>query len=457
MSTMYSELDTLYICWFRRNLRVHDNVLLTESNHSSTFLIPLYIIDPAQVNKELMGANRLGFLLECLHDLDNNLRNKYNQRLFITYGFPLTIIQNIVFHIRGFLKFTGDIVIGMEKDYQPYEKIRDNYVMQWADKEGIRLQYGTTQTLWNLDFLGKINQYKAAESMKQFKEIIGTIDEPCLDQNEPDSLPPPMKELFEKESITSTIKKNFGSINFFDRTPSIEQLKIGYTSEDHTTPFKGGETEALRKINIFLKKIENVTRLNENNDNSTKNSSFSSQQSPYISLGCLSVRKFYYDIKRSERYLKKKSQIKGLKTVENLTNSLIWREFFYMLGYFTQNFDKMYNNAISKLTECWDYNFNYIKAWEQGETGYPAIDAVIQQLIQEGWVNNNNRQFIACFLTKGTLWQSWEIGLSFFQKYLIDFDWAINTGLWIFFSNSNLSEQNQKVPLILRFLTQFSF
>lgn len=448
MKTKYSELDTLYICWMRRNLRIHDNILLTESSQSSCYLIPLYIIDPAQICKHLMGINRLRFLVDSLHDLDSNLNATFNQRLFITYGPPLSIIQNIIFHIKGKLKFKGKIIIGIEKDYQPYEKVRDSTITQWAEEEGIMIQYGTTQTLWNLNFLGKINMFKAPNSFKNFKEIISNINEPSLDQSEPESLPPPLNELFENNIPNSTIKKMFGSVSFFDRAPSVDQLGMGYKSKNSQTLYKGGETNALKILEIFIGNLQNLKKFDSKSDNPTKNNQLSSNLSPYISLGCLSIRKFYYNLKMLERFFNNSNQDEGVNTIKNLLNSLIYREYFYMIGCFTTNFDKMYDNPVSKLTECWDYNTRYIEAWKQGTTGYPAVDAVIQQLIQDGWINDLKRQFIAHFLTKGTLWQSWEIGLNIFQKYQIDFDWVINTGSWIFLVNSDWNKNNTKVKLI---------
>ena len=47
----------------------------------------------------------------------------------------------------------------------------------------------------------------------------------------------------------------------------------------------------------------------------------------------------------------------------------------------------------------------------QGKTGFPWIDAIMIQLRQEGWIHHLARHAVACFLTRGDLWMSWEEGM----------------------------------------------
>lgn len=442
----------LYICWFRRNLRVHDNVLLTQANKVADLLIPLYILDPCKVTPKIMSPNRLGFLLESLEDLDNSLSENYFQRLFITFGSPIQILKNMIHHIRGFMNFTGKIVLGIEKDYQPYEKIRDSTITQWAKSSNIRLQFATTQTLWNLDVLGKLNDYKSCKSMTEFKQLIAKIDEPVKDLEPPVYLPPPPKELFIGKVIGNEITNYFGRVQFFDHTPSFGQLGMGYEKHEFSSVFEGGETVSMKRLTVYLRNVQNLKRFNKNTENPTKTNPSTSTQSPYLALGCLSVRKFYHMLRGASRFFessesehedkdKQKSKKASHEIIEKMISSLYWREYNYMIGCFTQNFDQMYDNPISKLTDCWDYNPTYIKAWTEGKTGYPVIDAVMSQLRREGWTHKFNRHIVACFLTRGSLWQTWEVGLNHFQKHLIDFDWSINTANWIWLSNVEFSKK----------------
>lgn len=454
---MNAKPEILYICWFRRNLRLHDNLLLTQASQFATLMLPLYIIDPCKVTPKLMSFNRISFLLECLQDLNNQFNNKYCQRLFITSGTPLNILKNIVSHIRGYMNFKGKIVIGLEKDYQPYERVRDSTVIQWARSSGLSLQFATTQTLWNLDLLEKKNGFKSCKSMKEFRSLIQKIGEPSLDENAPEKLPPPPKELFQGKIIGNDICCYFGQVQFFEQTPSVDQLELGFVNKDLSKSFKGGESVSLKRLELFIRNIQNLSRFSKNSQNPFTRNPNISTQSPYLASGCLSVRKFYHSLvatkrffKNPEYYLKdqKNSASKKHKELKGIIDSIIWREYFYMTGCLTKNFDQLYDNPVSKLTDCWDYNPRYIQAWCDGRTGYPVIDAMINQLKIDGWIHKFSRQVLGIFLTKGALWQTWEVGLNYFQKYLIDFDWSINTACWIWISNTNQANKNLNVKLI---------
>ena len=80
-----------------------------------------------------------------------------------------------------------------------------------------------------------------------------------------------------------------------------------------------------------------------------------------------------------------------------------------------------------------------------GQTGYPAIDAVMNQLRTEGWMHHLARHLVACFLTRGDLWQTWERGRDVFDKYLLDADYALNNANWLWLSSSAFFHQYWKV------------
>merc|ERR1719456_1813516 len=79
----------------------------------------------------------------------------------------------------------------------------------------------------------------------------------------------------------------------------------------------------------------------------------------------------------------------------------------------------------------WGNDPNLLAAWEKGCTGYPFIDALMRQLRQTGWMHHLGRHAVACFLTRGDLWQSWTRGRDVFDKLLLDSDWALNNGNWM--------------------------
>ena len=64
-------------------------------------------------------------------------------------------------------------------------------------------------------------------------------------------------------------------------------------------------------------------------------------------------------------------------------------------------------------------------------TGYPYIDAMMRQLEATGWMHHLGRHAVSCFLTRGQLWQNWKHGRDVFDRKLVDSDWAVNNGNWL--------------------------
>ena len=94
----------------------------------------------------------------------------------------------------------------------------------------------------------------------------------------------------------------------------------------------------------------------------------------------------------------------------SLFTQLLWREFFYTAATRNPTFDRMTGNPVC-LQIPWDKNPEALAKWAEGRTGFPWIDAVMTQLRQEGWIHHLARHAVACFLTRGDLWISWESGM----------------------------------------------
>ena len=94
----------------------------------------------------------------------------------------------------------------------------------------------------------------------------------------------------------------------------------------------------------------------------------------------------------------------------SLYGQLLWREFFYTAATNNPRFDKMEGNPIC-VRIPWDRNPEALAKWAEAKTGFPWIDAIMTQLRQEGWIHHLARHAVACFLTRGDLWISWEEGM----------------------------------------------
>ena len=180
--------------------------------------------------------------------------------------------------------------------------------------------------------------------------------------------------------------------------------------------------------------------------------------------GCLSPRRFYNALSAVYDKFNEKNIS---KPPVSLHGQLMWREYNYLMCYTTPNCHKSIGNPIARRTflfliwttsftiVCifvylhdlkflmysssfdrflieipWDDDPELLAAWKESRTGYPYIDAIMTQLRETGWIHHLARHSVACFLTRGDLWQSWENGLAVFEHYLIDADFSINVFNW---------------------------
>uniref|UniRef100_A0A6S9LDJ6 Cryptochrome/DNA photolyase FAD-binding domain-containing protein n=1 Tax=Heterosigma akashiwo TaxID=2829 RepID=A0A6S9LDJ6_HETAK len=160
--------------------------------------------------------------------------------------------------------------------------------------------------------------------------------------------------------------------------------------------------------------------------------------SPYLKFGCLSPRLFYHRVQEIYDAFPKHAS-----PPVSLHGQLLWREFFYLCGYTVPNFGKMEGNPICKQVP-WAEGPEAearLAAWAGARTGYPWIDAAMTQLRQEGWLHHLARHAVACFLTRGDLWVSWERGAAVFDRLLLDADWSLNSANWMWLSCSSFFYQ----------------
>ena len=140
----------------------------------------------------------------------------------------------------------------------------------------------------------------------------------------------------------------------------------------------------------------------------------STRLSPYIRFGIFSVREIYQKVSENP----------------TLFSEIIWREFWYHIAhYFPETYQLEFQEKRRSIIWKTDTESNLWKRFENAETGYPLVDAAIRQLYETNWMHNRLRMVVASFLTKN-LGYDWRIGEKWFQKYLIDYDEAVNIGNW---------------------------
>jgi deoxyribodipyrimidine photo-lyase len=148
-----------------------------------------------------------------------------------------------------------------------------------------------------------------------------------------------------------------------------------------------------------------------------------SHLSPHIRLGTVSPRTV---VAVAEKAAGK--HLAARRHVDVFTGELIWRDFYrQVLWHFPHVATSCFRPGFDALK--WENNDRLFRAWCEGRTGYPIVDAGMRQLNRTGWMHNRVRMITAMFLTKDLL-VSWQWGERYFMQKLIDADLANNNGGW---------------------------
>lgn len=412
MNAGNSEKHTVH--WFRKGLRLHDNPSLREGLKSATTFRCVFILDPWFAGSSNVGINKWRFLLECLEDLDQNLR-KLNSRLFVIRGQPADALPKL-------FKEWGTTTLTFEEDPEPFGRVRDQNIMAMCKELGISVISRVSHTLYKLETIIEKNGGKAPLTYHQFQTVVASMETPPLAE-------PTINQHFLNGAYTPIGEDHDEKYG----VPTLEEL--GFDTDGLLPPvWKGGESEALGRLERHLERKAWVASFGR--PKMTPQSLLASQTglSPYLRFGCLSTRLFYYQL--TDLYKKIKKACPPL----SLHGQLLWREFFYCAATKNSNFDKMSGNPIC-VQIPWDRNAEALAKWANGQTGFPWIDAIMTQLRQEGWIHHIARHAVACFLTRGDLWISWEEGMKVFEELLLDADWSVNAGMWMWLSCSSFFQQ----------------
>uniref|UniRef100_A0A665VDQ0 Cryptochrome-2-like n=1 Tax=Echeneis naucrates TaxID=173247 RepID=A0A665VDQ0_ECHNA len=401
--------------WFRKGLRLHDNPALQEALNGADTVRCVYILDPWFAGAANVGINRWRFLLEALEDLDNSLK-KLNSRLFVIRGQPTEVFPRL-------FKEWKVTRLTFEYDPEPYGKERDGAIIKMGQEFGVETIVRNSHTLYNLDRIIEMNNNSPPLTFKRFQTIVSRLELPRR----------PLLTITQQQmdECRTKIADNHDQLYSI---PSLEEL--GFRTEGlPPAMWQGGESEALDRLNKHLDKKVWVANLEHPRVNTCSLYASPTGLSPYLRFGCLSCRVLYYNLR--ELYMKLR---KRCSPPLSLFGQLLWREFFYTAATNNPNFDRMEGNPIC-VQIPWDQNPEALAKWAEGRTGFPWIDAIMTQLRQEGWIHHLARHAVACFLTRGDLWISWESGMKVFEELLLDADWSVNAGSWMWLSCSAFFQQ----------------
>ena len=427
------------VVWFRKCLRLHDNPSLVQvcDDESIQNILPIHILDPAIVGKdfEKLSHNRIRFLFESLVDLDNKIKSISNNSILVFHGTPQDVVRSLSNGFTSKLKsFSADYCS------EPHGRKVSTEISNFLGKESDTACHfhPATHTILDLEKTVSHPRFKNPKSMKDIEKIFSLTfsnDDQGFFQ-----IPNPLPEPKVIKSITpdfqaDVLAKNFNGEIFSTESLKTKFSKLGFfrsTSESYY--FKGGETEALQRLDSKVSKQTDYV----NSFRKPKTSSTNSPQNPlepsttglsaYIAIGSLSVRNLWQAVEKANR------SGPHSRPPESLHGQLLFREMFYLLSLSVPNWDSDQDNSMCKKINWGRKDQSKLNAWIDGQTGFPLIDALMRQLDTTGWMHHLGRHAVSCFLTRGQLWQHWKEGRDVFDKKLLDCDWALNNANWLWLS-----------------------
>ena len=419
------------IVWFRKSLRLHDNPALVSAceNEQVDSILPLFIFDPDVVGKDYqnLSPNRFRFLIESLSDLDNQLSSKYGSQLLLIQGKP----EDIFSDIKDSMGESFDSLY-CEYSSEPWERQKLSSIKQVLSTKNEQTQvlsFDAFHTILDVEKAISFPGYRNPKSMKDMDKVFSSN----FDKNEHGfyNICDPIPEPLEIKPYPRLTK--FDSFSIDQLADQISQ-KLNTDIMSAKSYFPGGETEALSRLKKKVSgQVEYVNTFRKPKTMSTNTTGEPMEPSttglsPYLSVGCLSVRKLWKECEAC--------QVQGTHSQppESLHGQLMFREMFYLLSRTIDHWDQDQSNEMCKEIEWGDYDKKKMEAWENGQTGFPLIDAMMRQLQTTGWMHHLARHAVSCFLTRGQLWQNWKFGRDVFDRKLLDSDWALNNGNWLWLS-----------------------
>ena len=372
--------DTVNIFWFRRDLRLDDNVGFYNALKSEHPVLPIFIFDEEILKKLPKDDARITFIYETLQKMRTKLEDKNSSSIAMFHGEPKTVYKNLL------EKYNIDTVF-TNRDYEPYAKERDDKIQQLLNDNTIKFKTFKDQVIFEQNEVTKkdgLPYVVYTPYMKVWKEQFKTH---TLDFYYTSSF---LKNLIQDKEL-----------------PNLSLSDIGFI-KSHQKIKKHIVTPAL---------IQNY----EDTRNFPAQDS-TSKLGPHLRFGTVSIRKMI------EKAITEKNEI--------FWQELIWREFFtQILWHFPHTSKKSFKAKYDRID--WRNNEAEFLKWCNGETGYPLVDAGMRQLNETGFMHNRIRMLVGSFLCKHLL-IDWRWGEAYFAEKLHDYEMASNIGNWQWVAGSGV-------------------
>ena len=355
--------------WFRRDLRLEDNVGLYHALTSGCKVLLVFIFDTEILDSLPVKDPRVGFIHQTLSQLQLQLQ-AHGSSLCVRIGKPQDVWAEL-------LQTHPLVAVYTNHDYEPYATQRDGAVGQLLATKNIEFHTFRDQVIFE----------KTEILSNQGKPY--TVFTP-YSRKWKAQLTPNRLQAYPSENHLAATR------NFTEKLPSLKE--VGFEEADIPIPTSSVNEEIISTYdqtrNFPAKK--GTTRLGI-----------------HLRFGTLSIRRLA-------------SVAHSLN--ETYLNELIWREFYMQILW---NFPHVVAGPFKKQYGAipWREDAEGLQRWKDGTTGFPIVDAGMRELNATGYMHNRVRMIAASFLVKDLL-INWQEGEQYFAEKLLDFELASNNGGW---------------------------
>lgn len=380
MSDSGDERDETALVWFRRDLRVHDQPMFTAAAARARRALGVFVLDPRLLGPA--GQARRTFLSRSLHDLDESLGG----RLLVVRGDPVEVVPELA-------RAVGAGSVHVAADFGPYGRERDEAVEKALAQRDV-------------GFVRTGSPYAVAP---------GHITKP---DGEPYQVYTPFSREWGKRDKGAPADTDASTVAWIDPSDADGGPRAVSIPDDDPPGAElppAGERVARDRWEAFVD--EHLCHYDDLRNRPDRPAT--SRMSVYLKYGVVHPRTLLADLGGPGQ------------GPTSFRNELCFRDFYAAVLWFfprsaRENFDPKFDRMPMDTGASADERF---RAWQEGHTGFPAIDAAMRQLRGEAWMHNRMRMAVASFLVKD-LHLPWWWGARHFMALLVDGDLPSNQHGW---------------------------
>jgi len=383
------------IVWFRRDLRLADNVALERAARASDRIVCAFVLDPPLLRGPGIGAPIVCVFFDALAELRTALRERGSDLALLEGDFATELVE--------VARRTGATRLYYNIDYVPSALERDARVTRTLEAAGLAVEASLDHVYFGADDVLKPDgtPYTVFTPYKRrWLERHATNPRPPVA-----SLRASSKRFASREAIGET-------------RPVPEPEAFGHVRSPKFP--RGGESVARAILERFVA-TSLATYADRRNDPAIDGTS---HLSPHLRAGTIGIRRCLFDaIEARDR--SSGTRVTGYDT---WISELVWRDFYQQIY---KNFPHVATGPFLAAANDLKYreSADDFAAWSQARTGYPIVDAAMTQLTAYGWMHNRLRMIVASFFTKDLL-LDYRLGERFFEQHLADNEAAANNGGW---------------------------